>query len=565
MRRSVTTKITVIVSLIVFISISILAVINYRSSYNQVLQAAGVELTGCANITTGIINAEALYQLVNGDNNYLHTVEKQIAWTIEHKDIFETHYILSFEGKVVAADEQLKKQGFSNGDSFQIDQEAIDHVKQGHTYYTDVYEFKGMERVTGFAPIYRDHDPSKEVIAINAIDFEGSIVGQRTWEMAKPTILISLLLPILAAMISLISVRKMVHPIRQISQQVNQVANGKLDLKPLTIHTKDELGLLATDINRMTESLHQVIHQVTTNAIQVAATSQQLFASAEETSRSTEAINDAIQEVASGVERQSENTKTADSNLTTISKQAQLITEKIQAVASASNEAERLSQSGRNTVRNTMEQMQTIEDNTTTISNATSQLDRKAKEIDEIITLINAISEQTNLLALNASIEAARAGEHGKGFSIVAEEVRKLAEQTKHATEQVAQLVSEVQEHSQHAVEFTIKGQSSVRNGMKSMKETNEAFEHISTTTVDTTHHLDQLATDVQTFKEQMRKVVKEVNNITVIAQQSSKNADKIASAGTEQTIRMQEMIDVSKELAMISEKLQTSIDMFDA
>lgn len=565
MKRSVITKITAIVTVIVFVSIGLLAMINYRSSYNQVLQAAGVELTGCANITTGVIDADALYQLTTGDTSYLDQIENEIEWTINHKEIFETHYILSFDGEVLAADSNLKSQGFTSGDAFQLDQEAIDHVKEGHTYYTEVYEFGGMERVTGFAPIYEDHDPSKEVIAINAIDFEGSIVGERTWEMVKPTIIISVLLPFIAAAITIFAVRKMVRPIQSISQQINQVANGKLDLPLLDIRTNDELGQLATDLNQMTSSLNQVIQQVSSNAEQVAATSEQLFASADETTRSAEQINASIEEVASGIGQQSENTKVANRNLGVIAEQVEIITDKIQAVAQASNEADNLSQSGRSKVTDTIKQVESIRENTLTISDVTNQLHGKAKEIDEIITLINSISEQTNLLALNASIEAARAGEHGKGFSVVAEEVRQLAEQTKNATEQVAQLVREVQNYSERAVDMTEKGQSSVENGIALITETNHAFEDISTTTTNTSKHLNQLSGDVQKIKQRMKDIVGEVDSITVIASQSSENTDQITTAGSEQKMRMKEIFEVSKELAMISEKLQTSIEIFEA
>lgn len=564
MKMSVTKKITTVVTIIVFLSISILAIINYRSSYREVLQAAGVELTGCANITTGIISADALLRLTEGDQSNLEQVENEIEWTINSKEIFETHYILSTEGIILAADSHMKEQGFSSGDAFAIDQEAIDHVMAGHSYHTEVYEFGGMSRITGYAPIFRDHNPQNEVIAINAIDFEGSIVETRTWEMTKPTILISLLLPFLAAIITIIFVRQIIKPIKPIGKHVNRVAEGELNLDPLDINKKDELGKLATDFNKMVEKLHQVIQHVSTTSQQIAATSEQLFASAEDTNTSTDRVNEAIQEVASGVDKQSDYTQRANQNLTTIATQIDTITNQIQDATRASNHADELSQSGSETVGKTIEQINQIRDNTADISDITNRLNDKAKKIDQIIGMITSISEQTNLLALNASIEAARAGEHGRGFSIVAEEVRKLASETGSATEQVAHLIGEIQKEAQQSVDITAKGQSTVETGIDYMNQTNEAFTTISSTTSDTSKQLNQLSTDFVTIKSQMENIVKEVDEITSIAEQSVERTEQIASSGKEQKAMMQDITSASKELATIAEQLQESIDMFD-
>lgn len=541
-----------------------LAVINYRSSYQSVLQAAGVELTGCANITTGIIDPDALLQLADGDQSHLAQIENEIEWTINQKEIFETHYILSLDGNVLAADSHLKGQGFSAGDSFALDQEALDHILQGHSYYTEVYEYGDMSRVTGYAPIFRDHNPQNEVIAINAIDFEGSIVRERTWEMTKPTILISLLLPFIATLITMFVVRQIIKPIKPISKHVKQVADGHLNLDPLKINKRDELGELATDVNQMVTTLHHIIHQVATNSQQVAATSEQLFASAEETNTTTERINQAIQEVANGIEQQSQNTQQANKDLMDIANKIDTVTAQTHEATQASNHADELSQSGNKIVNQTIQQINQIRDHTDDISQMTNSLNKKAKEIDQIINLITGISEQTNLLALNASIEAARAGEHGKGFSVVAEEVRKLASETSLATDQVSNLIVEIQQEAQQSVDTTAKGQQAVDRGIELVSKSNKAFSTISSTTSESAQQLNQLSENIIAIKEQMKNIVTAVDGITSIAEQSAHNTEDIAHSGDEQKAMMQGITEASKELATIAEQLQASIEQFD-
>ncbi|MBU8909596.1 methyl-accepting chemotaxis protein, partial [Desertibacillus haloalkaliphilus] len=105
-----------------------------------------------------------------------------ISWTVQHKDIFSSQYILSLNGTILAADKNLQQQGFTYGDSFYIDDEALHHLTvMKHPTYSDVYDFGDMKRLTGYAPIFKDHDPTQEVIAISAIDFDAKIISERTW------------------------------------------------------------------------------------------------------------------------------------------------------------------------------------------------------------------------------------------------------------------------------------------------------------------------------------------------------------------------------------------------
>lgn len=565
MKMNVTRKITIIATIIVFLSVGALSFINYRSSYREVLQSAGVELTGCANITTGIIDPDALLELTNGNQDYLNQIETEIEWTVTQKEIFETHYILSLDGVVLASDSHLKAQGFSASDQFMISEEAIEHVTSGHSYYTDVYHFGGMDRITGYAPIFRDHDPKNEVIAINAIDFEGSIVGERTWQMAKPTFLIGLLLPILAALITSIFVRRTVKPIEAISHHVNHVAQGKLNIEPLVVNTKDELGKLAADVNDMVDSLQVIIKEVVENSELIVATSEELFARADDTSNSTDRIHTAINELATGVEKQSQSTTTANNNLSLMANSIEKISEEIDQLTVASKDADQVAFSGREIVKQTMDQMQAINTNTSEMNQIAKRLNDQSKAIDHIINLITEISEQTNLLALNASIEAARAGEHGKGFSVVANEVRKLAEQTSEATDEVAHLVTEIQKETQTSLDKTEQGQRSVIEGNKLINQTNDSFNKISTTTSQNAQQLTQLLTEIDMISNQVNGLVLEVNEITAIAQQSATSTFKINQSGEEQTMMMQDIYAASKELATIAEKLQFSIERFES
>ena len=564
MKLGVTGKIATIVMVIIFLSVGLLSSINFKSSYDQVLQAAGLELVGCANITTGIIDIDELKRLLSGDQSVLPKIEEDINWTITKKPIFETQYILSLDGKILAADKQLQKQGFKAGDDFYVDQVALDRViNMKHGANTEIYEFGGMDRLTGYAPIFEDHDPNKKVIAINAIDFNANIVKERTWDMAKTTILIGLLLPFIAALITVIIVRIMIKPVVQISEHVKEVASGQLNIKPLSFKNKDEIGHLSENFTSMTDSLKRIIENVSNSSQQLVSTSQQLSVSTEETTRATNNISNSIQDVALGMELQMNHIVQTKNEMTTISDTIEHVEAVIHKAMAASNEAAGTAQVGNENVDKVIQQMTLIGTNTSTMSETIYSLNSKANKINQILTLITSISAQTNLLALNAAIEAARAGEHGKGFAVVADEVRKLADESGRATEQVNILINEIQSEVQKSVTTIDEGTVAVKEGIEIVNLTSESFQKILETTSVSERALcivTEQMVDIRKEFHQMIALITEVANISV---KTAENTEDITASSEEQTAVMKELADTSQQLAIMAENLQIAISIF--
>ncbi len=563
-KLGVTGKITSIVMVIIFLSVGLLSAINYKSSYNQVLQAAGLELIGCANITTGIIDIDKLTQLMSGDRSVLSKIEEDINWTVTKKPIFETHYILSMDGKILAADEHLQKQGFKAGDDFFVDKIALDRViNMKHGEYTEIYKFGGMDRLTGYAPIFEDHDPNKKVIAINAIDFNANIIKDRTWEMARTTILIGILLPFIAALITLLIVRKMIKPVIQISEHVKEVASGQLNIKPLAFKNKDEIGQLSENFTSMTNSLKKIIENVSNSSKQLVTTSQQLSVSTEESTRATNNISNSIQDVALGMEHQMKHIVQTKNEMTTISDTIEHVENVIHRAMAVSNEAAETAQAGNENVDRVIQQMTVIGTNTSTMNETIYTLNSKTKEINQILTLITAVSEQTNLLALNAAIEAARAGEHGKGFAIVADEVRKLADESARATEQINILINEIQTEVQKSVKAIDDGTVAAKEGIEIVNKTSESFKKILQTTSVSEKSLTIVTEQMVNIRNEFQQMIKLITEVANISTKTAENTEEITASSQEQTAVMQELADASQELAIMAENLQKAISIF--
>jgi len=249
---------------------------------------------------------------------------------------------------------------------------------------------------------------------------------------------------VLGVALSLLVIRSITRPLGQVVAALNTVAGKDLTRPPLNITVKDEIGALARSTDTMGSSLREMIGQVQGTTAAVAAAATQIAASAEEMSA-------AVGEVAQQSARASQ---TADNS-------------------------GRLAKDGGVIVGQTVDRMRQIERAVTESAASVTELGRRGEEIGQIVAVINDIADQTNLLALNAAIEAARAGEHGRGFAVVADEVRKLADRTTKATEQIGVSIKAIQDETSTAVSRMNHGTEEVRAGVESAGKAGSSLEEI--------------------------------------------------------------------------------------
>lgn len=564
MRLGLAGKITTIVILLFTASSILVTSLNYRASYKQVEKAAGVELDGCASITTGIINLDLLHSVINGDTSKVKMLEKEISWTVKKKPIFLDAYILDFKGNILATDHSLQSQGFKSGQSFHIDKEAVNMViKMNHAAYSKVYTYGGVKRITGYAPIYEDQDPSKKIIAINAIDFDAKIISDRTWEMVKGTLLLQIIIPILAAIITIFFVRSAIAPLRRISSHVEEVASGNLNVETITMKSKDEIGQLSNDFNKMVDSLRHVIEKVLYQSENVASASVQLAVGTDQTSHSTLQISEAIQEIALGAEQQVENAAEANQIVLRISQEMEKIVKMMNTVNDSSNDAATTAKLGNTVIQNAVNEMANINEFSEAISNSVQGLQSKSQEIGKIVTLIRYVTEQTNLLALNAAIESARAGEHGKGFAVVAQEVRKLSEQSSQAAQQIGNILAEVQNEISSTVGISNQSRNSVKSGIDTVKNAGSSFQQILDSVSGISVQLNEVSADIKQMDSEMRSVTASFQEIEAISHIAHDRAKNIANEAQQQTASMEEIASSTNLFAKMGEDLKKAVDRF--
>lgn len=560
----ITAKLSIIVIIVVFLVIGIITGVSYKLSYDQVMEAAGIELVGCANITTGLIDPAAIMVLSTGNLEKADEIGNQINWTVEHKPIFTAQYILSLDGMILAADDMLRAQGFKPGDSFYIDPDALAMITEHkHPDFSKIYTFGGKDRLTGYAPIFEDHDPNKRIIALNAIDFDADIVPNRTWEMMKGMVFLGVILPFIAAIVISLFVRKMLLPIVRISGHVQKLATGDLTVEKIHVKSQDEVGELAQGFNTMIDGLKEVILKVHENAHLVSSTSVELAANSEHTSRIAEQITTAIQEVSSGAEEQLDSAKKGKEEVYTVSDEIKQMSTKMGTVIESSDLATKTSRSGGLVVTDAIQQMNQINTHTQQVNKVVQALQNKSELIGNIVSTITDIAAHTKILALNAAIEASRAGEQGKGFAVVASEVRKLADETGQSAYQIVTLIEEIQKDISDAVVASDEGTQAVGKGITLVTAAGQSFNEIETAVEGVSEYIGDVTKTLHHIHDGMQSLVEFIDGITKISEDTSVNAQNVTFAAQEQYASTQEVSAATATLSKMAEDLQSAVSIF--
>ncbi|WP_027086404.1 methyl-accepting chemotaxis protein [Cohnella panacarvi] len=564
MKFGISGKITaVVVTLFVAVGI-VFATVSYQVTSRQMLTAAGIELDGCASITTGLIQTSDLERLMSGNRTLLPRIENEIGWIIEHKPIFKNAYIMTVDGKLLAADNSLKEQGFKAGDTFYIDHKAIEElVSMRHATYSGIYRYGDADRMTGYAPIFKDHDPAQEIIAVNAIDFDASVIRQRTVDSLIYPFTVGLATMIAVFLALYFIIRRMARPMIRITGQVHQIAGGNLSVEPLTIRSKDEIGNLARDVNLMAANLRALFQEVYRTANHVAASSRQLSASAEQSFKSCEQITEIIEEVSRGSDNQLRSVQGSSQAMNTISDHVRQIANHTDAVTSKAKYAFANTMDGNKAVHAVIRQMDATRSTIQVVENAVLSLHKRSGEIDNIVQSITAIAGQTNILALNAGIEAVRAGSHGHGFAVVASEVRKLAEQSASSANQIAELIRDIRMDIDQSSRSVSEVASSMGDGVKKAELAGELFAEISGSVEEVSEQIQEVSSAIQRMILHTEEVADSIDLIVNVAGQTSTGMVSVAAASEEQLATVHEISSSADFLSHTADELQARMNRF--
>lgn len=451
-----------------------------------------------------------------------------------------------------------------NGDRLvgkDADPKVIEEVmKKGNTFIGEA-DVVGTKYLTLYAPI---KDANGDIIGMWFVGETIDEVQQIIFAFIGKLFIVMFIGAAIATLGSFLFTRAFVRPLQEMNRQLRDIAEGEGDLtKQLQINSRDEAGELAQSFNKMLTSLKSLMQQIAQTSQQVDLSSDTLTSQSEQSAEMTRALASTLQDLAQGSKT---TLHTTAESLTAMQEMAIGIQQVAETASTVSDAADVMGQEaaqGNDSLNRVMSQMTIINDSSDHVEKQVRILGEQSQQIGNIVDVITSIADQTNLLALNAAIEAARAGEQGKGFAVVADEVRKLAEQSKQSADQIAALILSIQHDTTNVITAISSNTKETAAGMEVVDETKEAFQKImkSIGGVSTQLH------DISAVTEQMSASIEEVTasseEMARIASRATDSSEHVTVTAKEQLASIEQMASSAKEMAQQADELQGLLKKF--
>ncbi|MER2028574.1 MAG: HAMP domain-containing methyl-accepting chemotaxis protein [Solibacillus sp.] len=377
------------------------------------------------------------------------------------------------------------------------------------------------------------------------------------------SIISAIALIIVSVVSALYFTNRIVGRIGRLTAGAKEIAAGNLNVQFEDQEADDEVGELQTSFRQMTGNLKEIITHVSDSSDQVAASAEELMASADETMLGTELISTSIQNVSDAAEKQKEMSSSSAAFAQKVLEEAEEIANQADQATALSNSTNEKIEKGSVYVENTVSQMNLIQSTVEETADSLTLLASRTTEIVNILKLVQDISDQTNLLALNAAIEAARAGEAGKGFAVVADEVKKLSEQTKQSVSDISRIAVEIENDTTTTVSSIQQVKDRVNAGITISHDTKATFDEILAIIGQVQEQVNQITAVSDSIHSKMESVSEQSLQMAAVSETTADNAVSVASASEEQLASMSEVNTAAGSLAHLAEELQGIVAKF--
>ena len=380
------------------------------------------------------------------------------------------------------------------------------------------------------------------------------------------TIIINIVLLAIFSALGMWAANSLVGPLQIVTARLGVMATGDLredNSLEEVFHRTDEIGEMSRALHKVQTEVSSMMKQIIEASQQVASSCQQLTDSSEQSAEVSGTVANSIVNVAGSCSEQFTEVENASSNIESLSQSMERFKKTIEHAGQVVSEAKGQADSGEKEVTGAVKQMELIEQSVSQSAQVIEELGKESDKIGTIVDAISQIAEQTNLLALNAAIEAARAGEHGRGFAVVADEVRKLAEQSSSSAGEISSLIGSIQEKARNAVSVMQDGVSQVQNGVGAVNGAGNSFKDIAGMVEQVVDETTEMERTVASLAKNTSTIADAINKISEMSRNVASEAESVSAATEEQTATMNEIAGASRRLTEMAESMESSVERF--